>query len=45
LGVPYFDESGKLLKVVEKPENPPNEFGVPGLYMFGPNVFRAFDRE
>lgn len=45
LGVPYFDNQGKLLKVVEKPENPPNEYGVPGLYMFGPNVFKAFEGE
>jgi glucose-1-phosphate thymidylyltransferase len=43
LGVPYFDENGKLEKVVEKPENPPNSFGVPGLYMFGPRVFDAFE--
>ncbi len=45
LGVPYFDDQGKLVKVVEKPENPPNEYGVPGLYMFGPTVFRAFEGE
>jgi len=43
LGVPYFDNKGKLVEVVEKPENPPNNFGVPGLYMFGPKVFDAFE--
>ncbi|MBU2543697.1 glucose-1-phosphate thymidylyltransferase [Patescibacteria group bacterium] len=42
LGVPFFDEDGKLIRVVEKPENPPNRFGIPGLYMFGPKVFEAF---
>lgn len=42
LGVPYFDQKGNLIQVVEKPENPPNRFGVPGLYMFGPKVFEAF---
>lgn len=42
LGVPFFDESGKLVKVVEKPENPPNRLGVPGLYMFTSKVFEAF---
>ncbi len=42
LGVPYFDEHGKLLKVVEKPENPPNKFAVPGLYFFNHQVFKAF---
>ncbi len=42
LGVPYFDKSGKLEKVVEKPKNPPNSYGVPGLYFFNHHVFEAF---
>lgn len=42
LGVPFFDENGNLEKVVEKPENPPNKYGVPGLYMFSSKVFNAF---
>jgi glucose-1-phosphate thymidylyltransferase len=42
LGVPYFDQDGNLEKVVEKPQNPPNKFGVPGLYFFSSNVFHAF---
>ena len=42
LGVPFFDEQGKLIKIVEKPQNPPNKFGVPGLYMFNHHVFEAF---
>lgn len=41
LGVPFF-EDGKLVKVVEKPKNPPNKFGVPGLYFFNHSVFEAF---
>jgi len=42
LGVPFFDKNGKLEKVVEKPENPPNHFGVPGMYVFSPKIFEAF---
>lgn len=42
LGVPIFNDSGRLIQVVEKPENPPNEYGVPGLYMFSPAIFQAF---
>jgi len=42
LGVPFFDDNNNLIKVVEKPENPPNKFGVPGLYMFTSKVFEAF---
>lgn len=43
LGVPFFDEAGKLIKVVEKPTAPPNNFGVPGLYFFNHHVFEAFE--
>jgi len=42
LGVPFFDKNNKLIQVVEKPKNPPNQFGVPGLYMFNHHVFEAF---
>lgn len=42
LGVPFFDNNGKLIKIVEKPKNPPNRYGIPGLYMFTPKVFQAF---
>jgi len=42
LGVPFFDEKGKFVKYVEKPENPPNDFGIPGLYFFDSNIFKCF---
>lgn len=42
LGVPYFDEKGHLVKYVEKPENPPHDFAIPGLYFFSPVVFECF---
>lgn len=42
LGVPYFDEKGRLVKYVEKPENPPHDFAIPGLYFFDKNVFKCF---
>ncbi|MFH0857472.1 MAG: glucose-1-phosphate thymidylyltransferase [Candidatus Magasanikbacteria bacterium] len=39
-GVPVFDESGtKLIDVLEKPVNPPNNFAVTGIYLYGPKVF------
>ena len=37
-GVPVF-ESGKLVDVLEKPQNPPNNFAVTGIYLYGPKVF------
>lgn len=45
LGVPLFDGSGRLLQYIEKPENPPNNFGIPGLYFFDSNVFKCFTGE
>jgi len=42
MGVPYFSKKGKLLKVVEKPKRPPNNFAIPGLYFFDDYIFGAF---
>lgn len=42
LGVPYFDKNNRLIEYVEKPENPPHDFAVPGLYFFDHNVFKCF---
>lgn len=42
LGVPYFDKDGHLIKYVEKPENPPHDFAIPGIYFFAPVVFKCF---
>ncbi|MBT3949089.1 NTP transferase domain-containing protein, partial [Candidatus Parcubacteria bacterium] len=43
-GVPVFDKDNKLVDVLEKPENPPNNFAVTGIYLYGPKVFfQAFD--
>jgi glucose-1-phosphate thymidylyltransferase len=35
-GIPYFDENdkSKILKIVEKPKNPPNNLAVTGLYLY-----------
>ena len=42
LGVPVFDKQGHLVDYLEKPENPPNEYAIPGLYFFDSNVFSCF---
>ena len=43
-GVPIFDDNKELVDVHEKPVNPPNNFAVTGIYMYGPKVFfEAFD--
>lgn len=42
LGVPLFDSKGHFIQYIEKPENPPNSFAIPGLYFFDNDVFKCF---
>ncbi len=42
MGVPFFDDEGRLLKYVEKPENPPHDFAIPGLYFSDASFFKMF---
>lgn len=44
-GVPVFDADGTLIDVLEKPENPPCDFAVTGIYVYGAGVFfDAFEK-
>jgi len=43
LGVPELDTSGKVVGIVEKPEDPPSSFGVTGIYCYGPDVFDVIE--
>lgn len=45
MGVPFFNEEGRLIKYVEKPENPPHDFAVPGVYFADLNFFKCFKGE
>ena len=38
-GVAKFDDSGKLVDVIEKPKQPPSNYAVIGVYFFKPIVF------
>lgn len=42
MGVPFFSDEGRLIKYVEKPENPPHDFAVPGVYFADSNFFKCF---
>jgi len=43
-GMPVF-EGKKLVDVIEKPKNPPNNFAVTGIYVYGSKVFfKAFKK-
>lgn len=41
LGVPAFDDGGRITGIVEKPELPPSKFGVTGIYCYDADVFRV----
>ena len=39
LGVPDIDASGKIVRIVEKPEDPPSSYCVTGVYLYDAGVF------
>src|SRR5262249_33849953 len=39
LGVPEFDGDGRVCRIVEKPDSPPSEFAVTGIYFYDASVF------
>ncbi len=41
LGVPQFDADDKIVRIVEKPEDPPSRFAVTGIYCYDPCVFEV----
>ncbi len=39
LGVPEIDDAGRVVRILEKPEDPPSSYGVTGIYCYSPDVF------
>lgn len=39
LGVPELDDSGRVLRIVEKPQRPPSRYAVTGIYCYESSVF------
>ncbi len=39
LGVPVFGDDGRVVHIVEKPEDPPSEYCVTGIYAYEAGVF------
>lgn len=40
-GIAQLNEKNEIVKLVEKPKEPPSNFAVIGIYMFRPAIFRA----
>lgn len=43
-GVAKFDENNRLIGLVEKPEIPPSNYALAGIYFFTPAIFSAIRR-
>jgi glucose-1-phosphate thymidylyltransferase len=41
LGVPELDGDGRVVRIVEKPEDPPSQFCVTGIYFYDARVFEV----
>jgi len=43
-GVAVLDDSSKVIKLVEKPKEPPSDLAMVGIYFFTPEIHRAIER-
>jgi glucose-1-phosphate thymidylyltransferase len=41
LGVPELDDSGRVVRIIEKPDEPPSKYCVTGVYLYDPSVFEV----
>jgi glucose-1-phosphate thymidylyltransferase len=41
LGVPELDSDGRITRIVEKPDDPPSEFAVTGVYFYDETVWEV----
>jgi len=39
VGVAKLDDAGRIVRIIEKPEIPPSNYSVTGVYLYDPTVF------
>ena len=42
MGVPFFNKKGRLVKLIEKPKQPPHDLALPGLFFADQRIFDCF---
>jgi len=43
-GVARISNEGKIVELIEKPENPPSDLAVAGIYFFTPRIYEHIDK-
>jgi glucose-1-phosphate thymidylyltransferase len=39
VGVPELDDAGRVVRIIEKPHDPPSRYCVTGIYLYDPSVY------
>ncbi len=43
-GVPVFDKDNQIVKIEEKPKNPPSNYAITGMYLYDATLFKRIEK-